>query len=118
MADPGRFSFVIEDLFDVIESTQGIEIIKQRPRPTKGQMNSISLAFILCFSDPLRDVFKVCCFLAIGWIDFVAGIKTSREDRIRAIRQSMRRYGTITSICLHSIRHAPAMDLQVAIIRR
>jgi hypothetical protein len=53
VADPSRFSFMIEDLFDVIESTQGIEIIKQRPRPTKGQINSISLAFILRFGDPL-----------------------------------------------------------------
>ena len=118
MADPGRFSFVIEDLFDVIESTQGIEIIKQRPRPTKGQMNSISLAFILCFSDPLRDVFKVCCFLAIGWIDFVASVKASRENRVCSIGQRMRRHRAIMSIYFDSIRHTPPMDLQVSIISR
>jgi hypothetical protein len=76
---------MIEDWFDVIESTQGIKIIKQRPRPAKGQIDSISFAFILRLGDPLRDVFKVCCFLAIVRIDFVAGIKTSREDRVRAI---------------------------------
>ena len=53
VADPSRFSFMIEDLFDVIKSTQGIKIIKQRPRPTKGQIETISFAFVLRFGDPL-----------------------------------------------------------------
>jgi hypothetical protein len=109
---------MIENLFDVIQSTQGIKIIKQRAWPTKGQINSISFTFILRLGDPLCDVFKVLCLLAVSRIDFVAGKKTSREDRVRSIGQSMRRHRAITSIYFHSIRHPSPMDLQIAIIRR
>jgi hypothetical protein len=117
MANPGRFSFMIENLFDVIEPTQRIKIFEQQPWPAKGEVNAISFTFILCFGDPLRDVFKVRCFFAVGGINFVRRIETSAEDRVRSIGHRMRRHRTIASIQFDSIRHAPPMDLQIAIIR-
>lgn len=89
MANPGRFSFMIEDLFDVIEPTQRIEVFKQQPWPAKGEVNAISFTLILCFGDPLRDIFKISCFFVIGGSNFVGRIETSREDRVRSIWQCM-----------------------------
>lgn len=118
MADPSRFPFMIEDLFDVIEPTQRIEVIKQRPRPAKGQIDSITFTFILRFRNPLCDVFEIRCFFAVGGINFVGRVETSRKNRVRAIRQRMGRHRTITSVHFNAIRHPPTMDLQIAIIRR
>jgi hypothetical protein len=89
MANPGRFAFLVEDLFDVIEPTQRIEIFKQQPWPAKGEVNAIPFTFILSLGDPLRDAFKIGRFLAVGGINFVGRIETSREDRVRSIGQCM-----------------------------
>lgn len=53
MADPGRFAFMIEDLFDVIEPTQRIKIFEQQPWPAEGEVNTIPFTLILRFGDPL-----------------------------------------------------------------
>ena len=117
MANPGRFAFMIEDLFDVIEPTQRIEIFEQQPWPAKGEVNTIPFKFILRLGDPLRYGFKIRRFFAVGGINFVGRVETSREDRVRSIGHGMRRHSAIASIHFHAIRHAPPMDLQIAIIR-